>query len=168
MLSLAQPLLLPPKEVADAYRNSQKRLIVFGLLGTLIEYGAFKDMQPMADAVWKDLLALASDPRNTVVVVSARERALVSQWLGDMPVWIAAENGVYFRLGGRSVEWESTIDGVDDGWIGSIKPVFKYFEERTPGSMTETQEHSITWHYREADEDFGEIQARYRRDVGEM
>ena len=27
------------------------------------------------------------------------------------------------------------------------------------GTVTETQEHSITWHYREADEDFGEIQA---------
>ena len=40
-----------------------------------------------------------------------------------------------------------------------ITPVFRYFEERTPGSVTETQEHSITWHYREADEDFGEIQA---------
>ena len=32
-------------------------------------------------------------------------------------------------------------------------------EERTPGAVTETQEHSITWHYCEADEDFGEIQA---------
>ena len=51
------------------------------------------------------------------------------------------------------------LDSLDDSWIGSIKPVFKYFEERTPGTVTETQESSITWHYREADEDFGEIQA---------
>ena len=60
------------------------------------------------------------------------------------------------------------LDSLDDSWIASIKPVFKYFEDRTPGTVTEPQEHSITWHYREADEDFGEIQARYRRDVGEM
>ena len=115
--------------------------------------------EPIPDDLWKDLLALASDPRNTVVVISGRERALVSQWLGDLPVWIAAENGLYYRQGGRSAEWQSEFENLDDEWIGSITPVFRYFAERTPGSVTETQEHSITWHYREADEDFGEIQA---------
>ena len=34
------------------------------------------------------------------------------------------------------------LDSLDDSWIGSIKPVFKYFEERTPGTVTETQESS--------------------------
>ena len=84
---------------------------------------------------------------------------LGAQWLGDLPLWNVAENGIYYRLGGRSVEWQSEFENIDDSWIGSITPVFRYFEERTPGSVTETQEHSITWHYREADEDFGEIQA---------
>ena len=62
-------------------------MIIIGLLGTLIDYAAFMNMEPIADALWKDLLVLASDPRNTVVVVSGRERALVSQCLGDLPVW---------------------------------------------------------------------------------
>lgn len=159
MLSLEPPLSLPFASVIESYRQGSRRLIILGLLGTLIDYSSFKDMQPMADALWKDMLALASDSRNTVVVVSGRERALVSQWLGDLPVWIVAENSIYYRLGGRSVEWSSQMDGHDDAWLASIKPVFKYFEERTPGSMTETQDHSITWHYREADEDFGEVQA---------
>ena len=135
-------------------------MIILGLLGTIIEFAAFKDIHPIEDTLYRDLLALASDPRNTVVVVSGRERALVSQWLGDLPVWIFAENGLYYRLGGRSAEWQSdAVEQLDDDWISSITPVFRYFEERTPGSVTETQEHSITWHYREADEDFGEIQA---------
>ena len=106
------------------------------------------------------MLQIASDPRNTVVVISGRDRALVSQWLGDLPVWIAAENGIYYRLG-KGAQWQQseTVDDVDNDWISSITPVFRYFEERTPGSVTETQEFSITWHYREADDDFGEIQA---------
>ena len=49
-----------------------------------------------------------------------------------------------------------------------LKPVFKYFETRTPDTLTEVQEHTMTWHFQEADEDFAEIQARYRRDIGEM
>lgn len=125
----------------------------------MIDYDAFKTMSPMDEELWNDLRVLSSDSRNIVVVISGRERALVSQWIGDLPLWIAAENGAYFRLGGRSAEWQSTDDDLDDDWISSIKPIFRYFEERTPGSLTETQEHSITWHYREADEHFGEIQA---------
>ena len=160
LLTLAHPSALPLKDVCDSYRTAGKRLIILGLLGTLLNFSAFKEMEPIDDTLWKDLLALSSDPRNTVVVVSGRERALVSQWLGDLPVWIFAENGIYYRLGTRSAEWQSDhVENVDDDWISSITPVFRYFEERTPGSVTETQEHSITWHYREADEDFGEIQA---------
>jgi hypothetical protein len=36
-------------------------------------------MQPLEDNLWKDLLTLASDARNTVVVMTGRERGLVSQ-----------------------------------------------------------------------------------------
>ena len=163
LLTLAHPTALPLLEkdgVVDTYRTASKRLIILGLLGTLIAFDAFRELRPIDDAVWKDLLALASDPRNTVVIISGRERALVSQFVGDLPVWIAAENGIYYRLGGRSTEWQSDVtDQFDDDWMASITPVFRYFEERTPGSVTETLEHSITWHYQEADEDFGEIQA---------
>lgn len=159
MPALKKPLHLPINTVAETYKNAHNRLIIFGLLGTLITYSSFKDMHAMDDALWKDLCVLSSDPRNTVVVVSARERALVSQWLGHLPVWIVAENSLYYRLGDRSVEWTSSIGGEEAPWLASIKPVFKYFEERTPGSMVETQEQSITWHYKDADEDFGEIQA---------
>ena len=59
-----------------------------------------------------------------------------------MPVWVIAENGVYYRLGPRAADWHCTLsENLDDSWISSIKPVFKYFEERTPNSFTEIQEH---------------------------
>jgi hypothetical protein len=48
-----------------------------------------------------------------------------NQWLGDLPVWIVAENGVYARMGGPSAEWTTAIEPPDDAWIASIKPVFK-------------------------------------------
>ena len=136
LLTLAQPTSLPQKDMCESYRTSGRRLIILGLLGTLIGFDGFKEMRPIDDTLWKDLLALSSDPRNTVVVVSGRERALVSQWLGDLPAWIFAENGIYYRLGPRSVaNWQSD-HALDDDWISSITPVFRYFEERTPGSVT--------------------------------
>jgi len=159
LMALNSPAALPKSELFDSYARTSRRLIILGLLGTLLDYSSFTSMTPISDLLWKDLLFLSSDPRNTVVIVSGRDRALLSKWLGDLPVWICAENGCYYRLGGRSADWQCMLESVDDSWISSIKPVFKYFEERTPGSVTETQEHTITWHYQNADEDFGEIQA---------
>ena len=49
-------------------------------------------------------------------------------------------------------------DPPDTSWTESVKPVFKYFEEHTPNTFLEVQEHSITWHYKEADEEFAELQ----------
>ena len=116
-----------------AYRPASRRLIVLGLLGTLIEFDAFKDMQPIADAVWKDLLAIAPPRARTVVVVSGRERALVSQCLGDLPLWIAAENGCTTASAGAPAAWTCARASTTRG-SRSIKPVFKYFEDRTPGT----------------------------------
>ena len=79
ILTLNNPTPLPLPAVIETYKNSQRRLIILGLLGTLIEFEAFKNMEPLPVEIYKDLLALSSDPRNTVVVISGRERALVSQ-----------------------------------------------------------------------------------------
>jgi len=161
LLSLELPEPLPRSELLDSFAKSSRRLILLGLLGTLINYSDFKEMHPLSDKLWGDLLTLASDPGNCVVVITGRERGLVSQWLGDLPVWVVAENGVFVRLGGPSTEWACPLEPVEpnNDWKASIKPVLKYFEERTPGSITESQEHTLTWHYRDSDEDFGEIQA---------
>ena len=47
---------------------------------------------------------------------------------------------------------------LDCSWHESVKPVFKYFEERTPNTFLEVQECSITWHYNEAEDEFAELQ----------
>ena len=51
-----------------------------------------------------------------------------------------------------------TSDPDANAWMESLKPVFKYFEERTPDTFTEVQEHTMTWHYREADDEFADVQ----------
>ena len=47
---------------------------------------------------------------------------------------------------------------MDTSWHESVKPVFKYFEERTPNTFLEVQESSMTWHYNEAEDEFAELQ----------
>ena len=40
LLTLAHPSALPLKDVVDSYRLAGRRLIILGLLGTLIEFSA--------------------------------------------------------------------------------------------------------------------------------
>ncbi|KAJ3130702.1 Trehalose-6-P synthase/phosphatase complex synthase subunit [Physocladia obscura] len=51
-------------------------------------------------------------------------------------------------------------DGFDArGWSEEIRPLFQYYTERTPGSFVEEKEVNLTWHYRNADPEFGIWQA---------
>lgn len=82
----------------------------------------------------------------------------MNHWLGQLPVWLVAENGLYIRCGGNDTEWICTLEEVPENtYLKSVRPIFKYFEERTPSSHMEVQEHSITFHFRDCDKDFGEV-----------
>ena len=54
MLALAEPEKLPFKDVAESYKGAGRRLIVLGLLGTLIDYDSFQKMEPMqvGEGLW--------------------------------------------------------------------------------------------------------------------
>ena len=55
--------------------------------------------------------------------------------------------------------WVGLADDVDLAWRDTIMPFFRYYTERTPGSFIEEKEINVTWHYRNADPEFGEWQA---------
>ena len=63
--------------------------------GTLISYSLFKNLEQLLPSVRRNLATLAADPMNIVVVCSGRERALMNEWLGDLPIWLVAENGLF-------------------------------------------------------------------------
>lgn len=56
--------------------------------------------------------------------------------------------------------WISTVDPIESGsWRDSIRPLFQYYTDRTPGSFIEEKEINLTWHYRNTDPEFGNWQA---------
>jgi len=175
--NLEEPSALPQRDVVASYkqceRSGGRRLLIFGLLGTLIDYSHFASLDQLLPSVRRNLAELAASPNNTVIVCSGRERALMNEWLGDLPIWLVAENGLFVRPPvdvhavdtGAADAWEPLKDDPDDSWMASLKPVFKYFEARTPDAFTEVQEYTMTWHYQAAanaeslDEEFAEVQA---------
>ncbi|KAJ3069281.1 Trehalose-6-P synthase/phosphatase complex synthase subunit [Podochytrium sp. JEL0797] len=56
--------------------------------------------------------------------------------------------------------WLALVDHIDNStWCHEIRPLFQYYTERTPGSFVEEKEVNLTWHYRNADPEFGMWQA---------
>ncbi|KAI9204829.1 glycosyltransferase family 20-domain-containing protein [Polychytrium aggregatum] len=58
--------------------------------------------------------------------------------------------------------WISLVDQtfeMTQTWRDTVRPLFQYFTERTPGSFIEEKELNLTWHYHGADLEFGNWQA---------
>ena len=73
-------------------------------------------------------------------------------------LWALAESGVFARVG--SGVWETTLQAAQsDEWLESVEEVFRYFEERTPGSRVERRDRTIRWAYGAADPELGAQQA---------
>lgn len=49
---------------------------------------------------------------------------------------------------------------LNPNWQELIRPILLYFTERTPGSFVEFRDHSVAWHFLDADLDLGSWQAK--------
>jgi trehalose-6-phosphatase len=55
--------------------------------------------------------------------------------------------------------WFTLVNQVDFSWQNTIQELLQHYTERTPGSFIEQKEINITWHYLNADPEFGIWQA---------
>eukprot|EP00871_Galdieria_phlegrea_P003063 jgi/Galph1/3758/GphlegSOOS_G2432.1 len=78
-------------------------------------------------------------------------------------IGLACEDGVFIRLAGHE-EWQTWNSENDCDrsipWDSLILPILADFTDRTPGSVIERGEATITWYYQDTDVDFGKWQAR--------
>lgn len=68
----------------NAYRESSRRLLLLDYDGTLVGIQA-RPEQARPDQELRYILGrLVSDPRNTVVIISGRDKDVLDEWLGDL------------------------------------------------------------------------------------
>jgi len=84
---------------------------------------------------------------------------MLQEWLGDLSIGLHAENGVWSRDPGGDWQANVSIDA-DASWLDRVRLVLDEFTRRTPGSFIEEKTASLAWHYRMADVEYGEWQAR--------
>ncbi|KAE8899384.1 Alpha,alpha-trehalose-phosphate synthase [UDP-forming] A [Phytophthora fragariae] len=152
---------LSRRDMTSAYSRSSRRLIFINYEGVLAAEASIPELAyPPQELIWQ-LSMLTKDPRNTVVLVSARSTSVCEQWFAGLSgsLVLAAEYGVYVKWVGRNEYWHCMVPNMDMGWWEHVVPLLEYYTERTPGAYIERKESSVAWHYRDCDLDHGLWQA---------
>jgi trehalose 6-phosphate synthase/phosphatase len=115
------------------------------------------------------LKELCSDKRNIVFVVSGKERHFLTETLSDIPnLGLAAEHGMFVSWPTANTSkkrvWETLVAEQDRSWRSIAITIMEVYASRTHGSYIEETEMKVLWQYRDADPEFGYLQARELED----
>jgi len=115
------------------------------------------------------LKKLCSDPKNTVFLVSGKERHSLTKVFGHIPrLGIAAEHGMFIswppKENPEKRHWETLVPITDRSWRSVTMTMMEAYTSRTHGSYIEETEMKVLWQYRDADLEFGYLQARELED----
>lgn len=85
-------------EIVNSYRQAKNRVIILDYDRTLTPQHSLLPLAAVGPNFKSLLDALSSDDRNTVFILSARERKFLETWLNGVRVGVAAEDGYFYRM----------------------------------------------------------------------
>jgi len=130
--------------------------------GTLVPIFRNPDLA-RPDAALRELLGMLAGMQGVeVCVVSGRAKPSLAAWLGEFPIDLVAEHGVWSKRALAS-DWECHIDPGTLGWLGDAKRILQTYVERAPGAFLEEKTAGLAWHYRLVDPYLGLALARELR-----
>ncbi|KAA8495657.1 Alpha,alpha-trehalose-phosphate synthase UDP-forming A [Porphyridium purpureum] len=134
------------------------RLMIFNHEGTLGKAQTISDLAKPTEDFRDVLAALCADSRNIIYIISGRSADVLESWFGHLNVGLIAENGSVYRDLNRE-SWTPIVRSDVLLWFEDVLPVLQYFTERTPGSVLDQKQYSISWFFQNADPQFGSWQA---------
>ncbi|KAI9919025.1 hypothetical protein PsorP6_011552 [Peronosclerospora sorghi] len=109
---------LDTAQLLGYYERSQRRLFLLDYDGTLVNYQSMEELAEPSQALLSCLEELTADPRNTVYIISGRNKNRLQEWFGHLPrVGLAAEHGYWFRPASKHPSTYDTSDTL--GSLGS-------------------------------------------------
>ncbi len=151
---------------ALAQRLAMRAEVLFTLDydGTLVPIARNPDLA-RPDSALRELLAmLAGSPGVEVCVVSGRAQSSLAAWLGELPIDLVAEHGVWSKRARADLgDWQCHIDPSSLGWLPDAKNILQTYVERAPGAFLEEKTAGLAWHYRLVDPYLGVALARELR-----
>jgi trehalose 6-phosphate synthase/phosphatase len=145
------------QEVLERARAARWLLLLLDYDGTLVSFTRRPDAARPDTELLGLLGQLAGRAGTEVHLVSGRSRDQLAEWLGDLPVALHAEHGLWSRPAG-SDQWKRQ-EGAGEAPYEQLATVMGRYSEATPGTIVERKSAGLAWHYRMADEALGEVQA---------
>lgn len=171
------------QKIITAYKLANKRIIFLDYDGTLVPLSdnpAMATLQsrvrrfisPFIKLISPDkvdsnanakhiLRHISSNPKNTIIIISGRDREFLEKQFKNMDVTLIAEHGYFIKEYGK--EWVTQAD-VNLGWKENILPILNDYVNRCNGSMVEQKHASLAWHYRNAEQDIAAIRIHELKD----
>ena len=147
------PTFVEPLENANilvAYGLARQRLLLFDYDGTLTDIVPNPRDALLGEPVFDELRKLASHPKNTVWIISGRDRYFLEKEPGRVAeLGLIAEHGAFMRYPGTT-EWQDVCGGVDMSWQDRVESVMRGYKAAYPLSAIERKSASVVWHYRNA------------------
>jgi trehalose 6-phosphate synthase/phosphatase len=135
-------------QIVQKYHKAVKRIIFLDYDGTLVPFSRFPETALPSESVLSQVKRLAADARNTLVLVSGRQREFMDKWFTDMQIVLVAEHGAFIRI--PPADWSSEVD-TDPAWKTQVLPVLQRYADRCSRAFIEEKTLSLVWHYRNAD-----------------
>ena len=145
------------REALDRVRRAPGLALLLDYDGTLVGFAPTPDLAVPDPGLLDLLRRLCARPRTEVNLVSGRRRATLESWFGRLPAGLYAEHALWSRH--PSGEWRAA-EIPPDTWRAPVLARLQDFTERTPGSLVEEKTAGFAWHFRAADPEWGEAQAR--------
>ncbi|SKC43426.1 bifunctional alpha,alpha-trehalose-phosphate synthase (UDP-forming)/trehalose-phosphatase [Ohtaekwangia koreensis] len=144
------------KEIIHSFQEAQTRNLLLDYDGTLVAF-ARHPREAVPDRNLLQLLAqLGNDPKTNLTIISGRDSVVLEDWFKDIPATLVAEHGAAIRKTDHT--WSQKE--IDQSWKSVIRPTLEMFAKRCPGSFIEEKNHTLAWHYRNVDPDFGFMRSR--------
>jgi trehalose 6-phosphate synthase/phosphatase len=160
-----QTPVLNLQDMVSKYKGAKKRLMLFDYDGTLTPIVKVPSQAIPTERTRSAIRTLAADPNNVVYLISGRDGDFLEEHWGMVPnLGFSAEHGSFVKTPEEG-EWVNMTEALDMSWMSEVEDIFRYYTERTTGSTIELKKASITWHYRNADPDYGEFQCKQALDL---
>ncbi|WP_299583317.1 bifunctional alpha,alpha-trehalose-phosphate synthase (UDP-forming)/trehalose-phosphatase [uncultured Sunxiuqinia sp.] len=149
------------RELVEHFSKAKKRAIFLDYDGTLVDFKNDPQAASPDAELHKLITALEKNEKNTVTIISGRDRETLERWLGDHKVNLIVEHGVWLKKIGE--DWQM-LHNISSSWKPTIRPILESFVDRTPGTFIEEKNYSLVWHYRNSEPEQGELRANELKD----
>jgi len=150
------------QKLIEDYAKSRKRLFLLDYDGTLVGFRGKPEQAGPDEEILNLLQILSSDSKNTIVIISGRDKATLVKWFGTLNVSLVAEHGAWIKQ--EDTDWQS-LEAFIVNWKDTIRPILELYSDRTPGSLVEEKDFSLVWHYRRADPALAYVRTQELRDA---